>query len=124
MLYNLNDTVVKNVSFVIVENGDYYRLLADGYYRISARADGFHPSFRCIHIVNTIRVGESSADMAPAPVVNYTLTPSTHPRPDNRNEEIECENMWKEVQVEVGLKFYIISSSAKNLKFCKPQVWS
>ncbi|CAG5115652.1 unnamed protein product [Candidula unifasciata] len=86
-----------------LKDGDYYRLLADGYYRISAHADGFHPSFYCVHIVNTIRVGEPTTDMAAAPELNFTLTPNTKPRPDDREEMMTCESLWSEVQHETQL---------------------
>uniref|UniRef100_A0A2C9JPE9 Peptidase M14 domain-containing protein n=1 Tax=Biomphalaria glabrata TaxID=6526 RepID=A0A2C9JPE9_BIOGL len=81
-----------------VEDGDYYRLLADGYYHISAHAEGFHPVSRCVHIVNTIRVGVPPSEMSTAPELNFTLTSKSLPKPDNKDEIAECDALWTEVQ--------------------------
>ncbi|XP_055874772.1 carboxypeptidase E-like [Biomphalaria glabrata] len=81
-----------------LEDGDYYRLLADGYYHISAHAEGFHPMSRCVHIVNTIRVGVPPSEMSTAPELNFTLTSKSLPRPDNKDEIAECDALWTEVQ--------------------------
>lgn len=85
-----------------MEAGDYYRLLADGYYQISAKADGFHPSFRCVHIVNNINVGESGSKLSPAPELNFALVPNSQPELDHSQELETCQALWEEVQAKVS----------------------
>ena len=82
-----------------MEDGDYYRLLGDGYYNITVHANGFHNSTRCVRVANSIHVG--SEDFTPAPLVNFALTPKDQPNPDNTEAIETCNELWLEVQQEV-----------------------
>lgn len=84
-----------------MEGGDYYRLLGDGYYHISAEAPGFYPSGFCVRIQNHINVAETIEELRPAPQLNFTLTPDTEDRPNDEREMQSCEMLWNEVQFEV-----------------------
>ncbi|CAL1543384.1 unnamed protein product [Lymnaea stagnalis] len=86
-----------------LEDGDYYRLLGDGYYHISAKAEGFHPSSRCVRIMNKNRVGESISELNTAPELNFTLVPKSMPKPDIKEDLAICEALWNEVQEETLL---------------------
>lgn len=54
------------------KQGDYYRLLLDGDYKVRVVAEGFHPEERCITVANK--------QMQQAQVVNFDLTPSNKER--------------------------------------------
>ncbi|RUS86156.1 hypothetical protein EGW08_006104 [Elysia chlorotica] len=84
-----------------LEDGDYYRLLGDGYYKITVHAQGFHNATRCIRVTNSIHVG--SEDFAPAPRVDFALTPSDKPAPDSAEAVEACNELWFEIQQETQL---------------------
>ena len=82
-----------------MEDGDYYRLLGDGYYNITVHAHGFHNATRCIRVTNSIHVG--SEDFVPAPQVDFALTPKDKPTPDDMEATETCNDLWIEIQQEV-----------------------
>ncbi|KAK3801983.1 hypothetical protein RRG08_064577 [Elysia crispata] len=84
-----------------LEDGDYYRLLGDGYYNITVHAHGFHNATRCIRVTNSIHVG--SEDFAPAPQVDFALTPKDKPTPDDMEATETCNDLWIEIQQETQL---------------------
>ncbi|GFR74407.1 carboxypeptidase E [Elysia marginata] len=84
-----------------LEDGDYYRLLGDGFYNITVHAAGFHNSTRCVRVTNSIHVG--SEDFVAAPHVDFALTPEDQPKPDETEATEACNELWLEVQQETQL---------------------
>lgn len=63
--------------FTTGKQGDYYRLLLDGDYKVRVIAEGFHPEERCIAVANK--------HMQPAQVVNFDLIPSNEEKPNKQS---------------------------------------
>ncbi|XP_048761309.1 carboxypeptidase E-like isoform X2 [Ostrea edulis] len=59
------------------KQGDYYRLLVNGDYKIKVIADGYHPEERCITVANE--------HMKEAQIVNFDLTSSDKEKPAKQN---------------------------------------
>nr|AAC47413.1 carboxypeptidase E-1 [Aplysia californica]AAC47415.1 carboxypeptidase E-1 [Aplysia californica] len=108
---------------VSLEDGDYYRLLGNGYYHIQAKAEGFHPRSKCIRIENNIHVGVPSYDLRPATQMNFTLNPTKLPQESDKKEDYNCERLWNEVQMETQLEDRELLVSV--LSYLQPQTkWS
>ena len=60
--------------------GDYYRLLADGVYKITATAKGHHPLVKCVEVTNVNNV-HNNGKLQEAQIVNFSLTPDDQPAP-------------------------------------------
>ncbi|KAK7484686.1 hypothetical protein BaRGS_00024094 [Batillaria attramentaria] len=72
-----------------LQDGDYYRLLADGDYEVTVTAKGYHPTKKCVTVENEMYVGSGIAKEAQ--VVDFVLTPDTESKPDGGEAAAECE---------------------------------
>lgn len=56
-----------NFYLILVQDGDYYRLLTDGHYRVTASMEGFLPVTKLITVMNK--------PFSEAQILNFSLNP-------------------------------------------------
>lgn len=72
-----------------MKEGDFYRLLADGKYEVTATGKGHHPAKKCVVVHNKIYIG--SSEVKEAQVVNFKLIPNTEAKPEDTDSN--CEHL-------------------------------
>ncbi|KAL8576724.1 hypothetical protein ACOMHN_025197 [Nucella lapillus] len=85
---DLANNKVINHDILSLSDGDYFRLLRDGTYKVTASAHGYHPLTRCVRVKNRDRVG--AGQLRPAPEVDFVLTPTTQARPQAGPNAFHC----------------------------------
>ncbi|XP_046553552.1 carboxypeptidase E-like [Haliotis rubra] len=94
-IYGINFT--SGVVVFTAADGDYYRLLIDGYYRITVVAPGYHNATRCVRVNNNLEAQRG------AQRVDFELVSSDKPQPSQEEcEEVRIETVEKEYPQEVG----------------------
>ncbi|XP_046556906.1 carboxypeptidase E-like [Haliotis rubra] len=96
-------------------DGDYYRLLIDGYYRITVVAPGYHNATRCVRVNNNLEAQRG------AQRVDFELVSSDKPQPSQEEcEEVRIETVEKEYPQELWEQLYRLQLIKRQLT---PQEW-
>ncbi|XP_046340007.1 carboxypeptidase E-like [Haliotis rufescens] len=100
---------------VTAAGGDYYRLLIDGYYRVTVVAPGYHNATRCIKVDNNMEEALHAAE-----IVNFELVSSDKPQPSQEEalqkcEELRTEAAEEEYQQELREQLYLLQLLKRQL---------
>ena len=71
-------------------DGDYYRLLVDGFYKVKVTAPGYHPMSKCVVVENNNLM--ENAPLIEAQVVNFEMVPEDQPKPQM---DVDCSQLME-----------------------------
>ncbi|XP_076436313.1 carboxypeptidase E-like [Babylonia areolata] len=85
----LSTDKVINHDILSLSDGDYYRLLRDGAYKVTASAEGYHPVTKCVTVKNQNYVG--ARQLMTVKELDFVLTPATEARPEGADDAVHCQ---------------------------------
>ncbi|XP_041362509.1 carboxypeptidase E-like [Gigantopelta aegis] len=91
-LYNMSTGKEVYIPHDVISNanGDYYRLLVDGFYKVKITAPGYHPMSKCVVVENNNL--QENMPLVEAHILNFEMVPDDEAKP---KMDVDCSQLME-----------------------------